>query len=93
VRREANRVYSERLQARRQRRWDRSAARVAARARGIETPTEPESSRGDDEEEDEDGEEGKVTPPPHSPPPEDLPSLGDMFSRQAGISVGPHRPK
>jgi hypothetical protein len=29
-----------------------------------------------------------VTPIPHSPPPEDLPSLGDIFSRQAGISVG-----
>jgi hypothetical protein len=31
---------------------------VAARARGEETPSEPESSGWDDEEEDEDGEEG-----------------------------------
>jgi hypothetical protein len=28
-----------------------------------------------------------------SPPPEDLPSLGDLFSQQAGISVGAHRAK
>jgi hypothetical protein len=28
-----------------------------------------------------------VTPRPHSSPPEDLPSLGDIFSQQAGISV------
>jgi hypothetical protein len=55
---------------------------------GEETPSEPESSRGDDEEEDEDREEGEVTPRPHSSPPEDLPSLGDIFSQQVGISVG-----
>jgi hypothetical protein len=36
---------------------------------------------GGDEEEDEDGEDGEGTPPPHSLPPEDLPSLGDIFSR------------
>jgi hypothetical protein len=66
---------------------------VATRVRGEETPSEPESSGGDNEEEDEDREEGQVTPLPHSPPPEDLPSHGDIFSRQAGISVGVHRPK
>jgi hypothetical protein len=55
--------------------------------RGEETPSKLEFSRGDDEEEDEDREEGKVTPPPHSPPPKDLPSLGDIFNRQVGISV------
>jgi hypothetical protein len=60
---------------------------VAARAQGEETPSRLESSGGDDEEENEDGEEGEVTPPPHSSPPKDLPSLGDIFSRQVGISV------
>jgi hypothetical protein len=55
---------------------------------GEDTPTEPESSRGDDKELDEDGEEGEVTPPPHSLPCEALPSLGDTFSGQAGIVVG-----
>jgi hypothetical protein len=34
-----------------------------------------------------------VTPPPHPLPPVDLPLLGDIFSLQAGISVGAHRPK
>jgi hypothetical protein len=60
VRWEANRVYSEWLQAQRQKRRDWSTARVAARARGggEETPSEPESP----------GKEGEVTPPPHSPP-------------------------
>jgi hypothetical protein len=50
---------------------------------------------GDDEEMEEDKgkEEGEVTPSLHSPPPEDLPSLGDLFSHQAGIFVGAHRPK
>jgi hypothetical protein len=46
--------------------------------------------------EDEDGEEGEVTPPPHSPLPEYLPSLGDIFIRQAGISISacwPKRPR
>jgi hypothetical protein len=90
ARREANHVYIERLRARWQMRWDWSTAQVAARAwgGGEETPSEPESSRGDDEEEDEDREEGEVTPRPHSSPPEDLPSLGDIFSQQVGISVG-----
>jgi hypothetical protein len=54
---------------------------VAARVRGDETPSEPESSRGDDEEQDEDGKKGELTPPPHCLPPVDLPSLGDIFSR------------
>jgi hypothetical protein len=53
-----------------------------------DTASEPKSLGGDDEEEDEDREEGEVTPPPHSLPLEDLPSLGDIFSRQARISVG-----
>jgi hypothetical protein len=45
------------------------------------------------EEEDEDKEEGEVTPPPHYSPPEDLPSLGDLFNQQTGISVGTRQPK
>jgi hypothetical protein len=64
----------------------RACAWAASRARGEDTPSEPESSGGNDQEEDEYGEEGKVTPP-HSPPCEALPSLGDIFSRQAGIAV------
>jgi hypothetical protein len=87
VRQEANIVYSEQLQARRQRRWDWSAAWAAVRLRGQETPSEPESSGGDNEEEDEGEEEGEVTPPPHSLLLEGLPSLGDIFSWQVGISV------
>jgi hypothetical protein len=59
--------------------------------RGEDTPSEPKSSRGDDKEEDD--EEGVITPPPHSPPLEDLPSLGDLFSRQAEIFAGPRRSK
>jgi hypothetical protein len=93
VGREANLVYSKQMQAWRQRRRDWSAAWAAARARGQETPSEPESSGGDNEEDDKDGEEGEVTPPPHSPLPEDLPSLGDLFSWQVGISVSMCRPK
>jgi hypothetical protein len=61
---------------------------MAARVQGEETPSEPESSGDDDEEEDKDKEEGKITTSPHSLPPEDLPSLGDLFSQQQGISVG-----
>jgi hypothetical protein len=34
-----------------------------------------------------------VTLPPHCPPPEDLPLLGDIFSRQAGISIKVGWPK
>jgi hypothetical protein len=55
---------------------------------GEESPYEPESLGGGIKEEDEDKEEGEVTPPPHSLPPEDLPSLGDLFSQQAGIFIG-----
>jgi hypothetical protein len=40
-------------------RWAWSAARVAVRAWGEDTPFEPESSRRDNEEEDEDREEGR----------------------------------
>jgi hypothetical protein len=63
------------------------------RARGEDTPSEPESSREDDKEEDEDKEIGEVTPPPHSSPHEALPLLGDIFSRQAKIVVGVCRMK
>jgi hypothetical protein len=90
VRREVNRDYTEWLQAQNQRRWDWSTARMAARARGEDTPSELESLGGDNEEEDKDGEESEVNPPPHSPPCEALPLLGDMFSRQEGITVGDH---
>jgi hypothetical protein len=58
-----------------------------------ETPSEPKSLRGGDEVEDEDEEEGEITPLPHSLPPKDLPSPGDVFSQQAGISVGARQPK
>jgi hypothetical protein len=34
-----------------------------------------------------------VTPPPHSPSREALPSLGDIYSRQAGITFGACQPK
>jgi hypothetical protein len=61
---------------------------VIIRARGEESPSESESLGDDDEEEeDEDEEEGERTSL-HSPPPEDLPSLSDLFSRQAGMYVG-----
>jgi hypothetical protein len=63
------------------------------RARGEETPSEPESLGDDDEEEDEDEEERETTPFPHYPPHEDLPSLGDLFSHQAGFSVSAHQVK
>jgi hypothetical protein len=59
---------------------------------GVETPSKPDSSGYGDVEEDED-KEGEKTPSPHSPPPEDLPSLGDLYDQQAGISVGVHRTK
>jgi hypothetical protein len=65
---------------------------VVARVRGDDTPSEPESLGGDDKEEDEGKEEGEVTSHPHSPPLEDLPSLGDFFSRQAGFFFGVRRP-
>jgi hypothetical protein len=55
---------------------------------GEKTPSEPDSSGDGDVEENEDEEEGEISSSPHSSPPEDLPSLGDLFSQQAGISVG-----
>jgi hypothetical protein len=58
VRREANRVHCDRMHVWRQSRRAWSAARVAARERVEDTPSEPESSGGDNEEEDEDEEEG-----------------------------------
>jgi hypothetical protein len=60
-------------------------------AGGGGTPFEPESSGDGDEEEDEDKEVGEITPSSHSLLPEDLPSLGDLFSQQAGISICMHR--
>jgi hypothetical protein len=63
------------------------------RVRGEETPSEPKSLGHGDEEGDDDEEEGEITPSPYSPPPEDLPSLGDFFSYQAGISIGARQPK
>jgi hypothetical protein len=93
ARQEDNHVYSEWLQARRQRRGEWSATRLVAMAQRDGTPSEPESSGGDDEEEDEDREEGEVTPPPHSPSRKTLPSLGDILSRQQGIVVGACRSK
>jgi hypothetical protein len=66
VSQEAKHVYSERQQARRQRRRDWGAARVVERVRGEDTSSEPESLGRDDEEQDEDGEEGGDTPSPFS---------------------------
>jgi hypothetical protein len=60
---------------------------MTVRAQGEEIHSEPESSRDEEEE------EGEITSSPHSPPLEDLPSLGDLFSRQAGISIGARRAK
>jgi hypothetical protein len=68
----------------------RSTARAVARARGGGTPFEPKSLGGDDEVEDDDREEGEVNPPPHSSLCEAIPLLGDIFSRQAWITVGAH---
>jgi hypothetical protein len=87
VRRDTNHANNEWLRAQKQRWQAWSATRATARSQGEETPSEPESSGGGDEE------EGEITPPPHSPPPEDLPSPGDLFSQQAGISVGARQPK
>jgi hypothetical protein len=61
--------------------------------RGEEFPSKPEYSGGIIEEENEEEEEGEVIPPPHSPPHEDIPSLGDLFSQQAGISIAVRQPK
>jgi hypothetical protein len=55
ARREANHAHNEWLWVRRPRRWDWSVAWAAVRARGEDTPFEPESSRGDDETEEEGG--------------------------------------
>jgi hypothetical protein len=50
-------------------------------------------SSEEDEEDEEEEEEGEVTPLPYSPPRVALPSLGDIFRRQAGIAVGARRLK
>jgi hypothetical protein len=57
-----------------------------------ETTSKSESSKDDNEEGEEEEEEGDNSFSPTSTP-KDLPSLGDLFSRQAGISVGAPRPK
>jgi hypothetical protein len=79
ARRELNCAYNEQLQA-------RSAAWMAAWARGEETPCDPKSS------EDEEEEEGEVTPPPLSPSCKALPSFGDILSRQVSVTVGTCHP-
>jgi hypothetical protein len=66
---------------------------MAARAWGEETPSEPKSSRDDNEEEDEDEEEERNNSLSPLSALEDLPSLGDLFSQQAGISVGARQTK
>jgi hypothetical protein len=63
------------------------------RAQGKTPPPSPESSGEDDKKEDEGRVEGEVTPLPHPPPREALGLLGDIFSRQAGITVSARRPK
>jgi hypothetical protein len=93
VQQEANRVDNKRQQAWRQMRRLRSAVWAATRVRGQETPSKPESSGDVDEEEDEDEEEGEITPSLPSSPLEHLPSLGDLFSQQVGISVGARQAK
>jgi hypothetical protein len=93
VRWEANHIHNERLQAQSQTRQAWSTTQAVLGARGEKSPSDPESSGGGVEEEDEDDEDGEVTPPPHSPLPKDLPSLGDLFSQQAGISIGVRQPK
>jgi hypothetical protein len=67
---------------------------MAARAKGEETSSKSKSMGDDDVEVDEDEEEGEITPSRQSPPPpKDFPSLGDLFSQQAGISIGVCRMK
>jgi hypothetical protein len=73
-------------------RWLRSAARVAVRARGKETPSESRSSRAD-EEVGEDEEELEIISSPHSPSPETLSSPDDVFSQLVGIPTSVHRVK
>jgi hypothetical protein len=63
---------------------------MAAWARGEDTPYELEFSEEDEEDEDE---EGEVTLPRHSPLREALPSLDDIFCREAGIAIGARWPK
>jgi hypothetical protein len=66
---------------------------MVVRAHGEETPSESESLGVNDEEEGEGMEEGEIISSPSSSPPEVLPSLGDLFHQQAGISTGTHRTK
>jgi hypothetical protein len=92
VRREANRVYSERL-------WvggkgDMIGALPGRRQGhgGRKLPSSLNPWEGLTKRRME-TEEGEVTPPPHSPLLEVLHSLGDIFNRQAGIFVGARQPK
>jgi hypothetical protein len=85
-----NHALNERLRAQRQRRQTWIAARMVARAQGEDTPSEPKSMDADQEDEEE---EGEITRPPPSPPHEALPSLDDIFRRQAVISISALRSK
>jgi hypothetical protein len=80
AKREVNHTRKEMLQTRKQRRQEWSVTRIVTRVQGA--PSNLESS--DEEEE----EKGEVTPPPLSLPRETLPPLGDIVSRQVGITVG-----
>jgi hypothetical protein len=93
ARQEANHADNERQHAWGQRRRLWSAARSAAGAQEGGTPSKTNSLGDDSEEDGEDKEKGEINPFPQSPLPEDLPSLGDLFSWQTGISFGVHWPK
>jgi hypothetical protein len=63
----------------------KSAARVATRVQGEETPFELESSGDDKEEEHKDEEEGEVISSPRAPSPEIISLPCDLFGWQVGI--------
>jgi hypothetical protein len=85
-----NHALNEWLREQRQWRHAWSAARTAVRAQGEDTPFELESAEEDGENEEE---EGEVITPPHSPLREALPSLHDIFHRQARITIDARQPK
>jgi hypothetical protein len=66
---------------------------MAVRVWGEDTPFEPESLEEEEEEEKEEEGVGGITLPPHSPLHETLLSLGDIFHRQAGVTVDACQPK
>jgi hypothetical protein len=84
---EVSHALNTKLRVQKQRRHAWVTGWMAARVRGEDTPSEPEST--DEEEE----EEGEVTPLSLSPPHETIPPLGDIFSRQEGVTVNVHRSK